>query len=158
MGRTGKKKKRTGPGRSGARAASLRDARYDFCRSAIARERYVHEIVTEARANPLFVNRSTGKPFSGAHIKINFIYVVRKLMREQRLDAEEELIKAYHRLTYAFRVAVDRDDPKAMALVQKTVNRMLGLRREPVLNDGIDPERLRQQLTEIHESVGGNGK
>lgn len=54
----------------------------------------------------------------------------------------------------AFKIAAEKKDAKAMALVQKTINRMIGIQRDKV-DVAFDPEAIRSQMQDMVDTTHG---
>lgn len=87
-----------------------------------------------------------------AIIKRDYLYVVQREIKATNLDYTEELLKAYQSLEEAKRIAFMQDNAVAVARVQREINRMLGLRRDPDAG-GFTPEQVREQLASMFASV-----
>ena len=136
----------------------IEKSRRDVVRLFLAREMYDHEIVDACQKHPLFRFKNASQKhrvLSRSSIRKCYLYKVREELRKRAFDGEFEMMRAYERLMSAYRLAVEKGDPKAMVMTQKAVNKMLGLRRDPEQMAGVNAEKLREQLQEIHDSIGG---
>ena len=140
------------------------EQRLNLVRKCIAYGWTNTEIIDFCRRSPFFqegVAKASGrtrkKYLSRVVIRTDYLYKVRDELRNTRYDATQEVAAAMDRLYRAIAMAFEQGDPRAVAGIQKVINRMLGLRVEPS-EGGVDPEGIRKQLAAMDLSVGAADK
>lgn len=148
---------------------SLSERRCNFVLRCLARGLVKSQIVTACRQNKLFwhpddVPRKRGRgdrprKLSRQSIQKHYVFAVKKQLREETFNSQEETATAYLRLAEAIRLSHKQKNASGIVRAQREINRMLGLRRRE--SETLDPEMIMSQLSAMQMSVAprsdGNG-
>ena len=139
----------------------LAELRESWIRTKLASGWYLSQIIDAAEFEPMFRSvpyarhpKQRRKLLSRRRIRQLIDDVRRKLRKERHDDPAEETRLAYERLMVAFQIAVDHEDVKGMALVQKLINRMIGIQRDKI-DVAFDPESIRSQMQGMVDATHG---
>ena len=93
-------------------------------------------------------------------VREHYLYRVKQELRTKRYTAEEEVSKAYNRLTRVIEIAFTRGeeglpfDLRAVIAAQKEIDKMLGLRMPEQVTDTATHDNIRDQMQAMVDSIG----
>lgn len=145
-------------------------ARLDFVRSCLGRGMFDHEVLDACEDSPHFLfveptgtlgiklkrkkgQKSPRRRLRRSTIKHGYLYRVKIEWRLTVIDPKEELQKGYDRFMEAFRMAARQEDPKAMAMAQRYLAKMLGL-NGAAEGASFSAEQVVAQLKAMQSSIG----
>ena len=140
-------------------------ARFEWIRLRLAEGYTDSEIVAIAQTHPIF--EFAGGTYNDPklnRVRVPTYWTLRRIimkvkaeLRRNTFDGQKEIVKAYDRYIAAFRLARKRNDPKAMALAQRGICVMLGLKQVNSEVGKHEAERVMDQLREMQELSEGEG-
>lgn len=135
----------------------LMEGRRLFVRKLLARGLYDFEILNACEKSDLFVrtwdrDKRAKTRLSRYTIRREYLYHVKKTIREIQFDQQDEIAKAYEKLLHAHRLAVEQDNPMAIAGVHRELARMLGLRL-PRSVQRLDVESVMREVEKMDLAV-----
>lgn len=128
------------------------EQRLDFVRKCLARELRDYETVAACQDDQLFwVDRKRGRktttrPMTAAAIKKQYIYKVRKYLRDEIFDGQDEVIRARERILHLYREAIEAGDRHNALSACKEYHYLMGLGRSNMAFAADIPEDIVDDL------------
>lgn len=139
------------------------EARKNYVRKLVMQGWLEEDIVRRCLKSDLFVLSRYAEGHANRRIRPRtirerYLYVVRKELRKQHFDTDEEIAKACHDFALALAYAHEQKNAQAVARVWREKGRMLGLRRPPDAGHGCDGATVAGQVKAMDISIGSPGE